>query len=97
MTSVKLKEGDRVRLDAPMAGEEFLDPIPVGTQGVVVFVDDGETAHVKWDNGRTLGLFRRDSYTRLASTPSMIDCQVCGGTGQVHGYAEQAPGSTGSE
>lgn len=93
MTSVKLKAGDRVRLDALMVGEEWNDPIPVGTQGVVELVDGGGTAHVRWDNGRRLGLLQKDSYTRLASTPQYMECSTCRGLGLVlqHPEEEQAP------
>lgn len=31
-------------------------PIYPGTKGTVVHVDDMGTIHMKWDNGRTLGL-----------------------------------------
>lgn len=31
-------------------------PIAPGTKGTVVAVDDMGTIHMKWDNGRTLGL-----------------------------------------
>ena len=32
------------------------NPIPSGTKGTVLFVDDIGTVHVKFDNGRQLGL-----------------------------------------
>lgn len=31
-------------------------PVPDGTRGTVDHVDDGGTIHMKWDNGRTLGI-----------------------------------------
>ena len=30
--------------------------VPSGTRGTVEFVDDMGTIHMRWDNGRTLGL-----------------------------------------
>ena len=30
--------------------------VPSGTKGTVEFVDDMGTIHMRWDNGRTLGL-----------------------------------------
>ena len=35
---------------------EDLQPVPDGTRGSVAYVDDAGTIHMKWDNGRTLGL-----------------------------------------
>lgn len=32
------------------------NPVPVGTEGTVIHVDDVGTIHVKWDNGSMLGL-----------------------------------------
>ena len=44
--------GTRVRL-IYMNDARAVDP---GTEGTVDHVDDGGTVHVKWDNGRGLGL-----------------------------------------
>lgn len=53
----KLKEcyptGTRVRLDR--MGDDP-DPVPNGTKGTVVTVDDIGTVHVNFDNGRSLGI-----------------------------------------
>ena len=35
---------------------EDVQAVPSGTKGTVVCVDDMGTIHMKWDNGRTLGL-----------------------------------------
>ena len=35
---------------------EDAQAVPSGTKGTVVCVDDMGTIHMKWDNGRTLGL-----------------------------------------
>ncbi len=32
------------------------NPIPKGARGTIVSVDDAGTLHMKWDNGRTLGI-----------------------------------------
>lgn len=40
--------------------------VPSGTKGTVVCVDDMGTIHMKWDNGRTLGLIpESDSFKRI--------------------------------
>ena len=36
--------------------EDPYAPIEPGTKGTVAHVDDVGTIHMKWDNGRTLGL-----------------------------------------
>ena len=50
-----VKAGDRIRL-LNMPNDP--DPIPVGSEGMVVDVTDGPLAQitVDWDNGRTLAL-----------------------------------------
>ena len=40
--------------------------VPSGTKGTVVCVDDMGTIHMKWDNGRTLGLIPNvDSFRKI--------------------------------
>jgi len=41
-------------------------PIPPGSRGTVVHVDDMGTIHMRWDSGRSLGLVPgEDSFRRL--------------------------------
>ncbi len=41
-------------------------PVPSGTKGTVVHVDDAAKIHMKWDNGRTLALVHgEDSFRKL--------------------------------
>lgn len=46
-------EGTRIMLDYM---DDPYHPVESGTKGTVSFVDDAGTIHVKWDNGRGLGL-----------------------------------------
>ena len=44
--------------------EDPWSPVPPGTTGTVEFIDDIGTIHMKWDNGRTLGLvYGEDRFT----------------------------------
>lgn len=55
--------GTRIRLNSM---EDPYAPIAPGTEGVVDFVDDIGTIHMKWDNGRSLGIVPgEDSFSVL--------------------------------
>jgi hypothetical protein len=47
------KKGTRIEC---ISMDDPYSPIERGTKGTVVAVDDIGTIHMKWDNGRTLGL-----------------------------------------
>ena len=47
---------------------EDSQPVPDGTRGSVAYVDDAGTIHMKWDNGRTLGLVPgEDQFRKLTA------------------------------
>ena len=55
--------GTRIRLNSM---EDPYAPIAPGTEGVVDFVDDIGTIHIKWNNGRSLGIVPgEDSFSVL--------------------------------
>ena len=44
-------------------------PVPSGTKGTVLFVDDIGTIHPKWDNGRSLGVIvEEDEFRKLSQS-----------------------------
>lgn len=46
-------------------------PIPPGTRGTVEFIDDVGTLHMRWDNGRTLGMvIGQDQFKVLRRGPA---------------------------
>lgn len=45
--------GKRIKL---LHMKDDTNPVPDGMEGTVQHVDDMGTIHVKWDNGRTLGV-----------------------------------------
>lgn len=56
-------KGTRIEL---ISMEDPYAPVPSGTKGTVVCVDDMGTIHMKWDNGRTLGLIPgEDSFRKI--------------------------------
>ena len=68
--------GTRIRLNS--MSDPFA-PVPPGTEGEVRLVDDMGTLHMKWDNGRTLGVVPgEDSFTVL-SQPEPEETMEMGG------------------
>ncbi len=48
-------------------------PIPEGTKGTVTSVDDAGTIHMRWDNGRTLGLIvGEDAFRIIEQAPAAV-------------------------
>ena len=45
-------------------------PVESGIQGTVEIVDDVGTLHMKWDNGRTLGIVPGEDQFRVISKPT---------------------------
>lgn len=55
--------GTRIRLQSM---SDPYDPVPSGSEGTVMLVDDIGQIHMKWDNGRTLALVPgEDSFTKI--------------------------------
>lgn len=55
--------GTRIEL---VSMEDPYSPVYPGTKGTVTLVDDIGTIHMKWDNGRTLGLIPgADSFRKI--------------------------------
>jgi hypothetical protein len=55
-------KGTRIEL---ISMEDSYSPIESGTKGTVEFVDDMGTIHMRWDNGRTLGLIPGEDSFRV--------------------------------
>jgi hypothetical protein len=63
MSFYKLYVGKRIRCDYC---SDTYSPIESGTEGIVRYVDDMNTLHIEWENGRTLGLVPgEDKFTIL--------------------------------
>lgn len=64
-------QGSRVRLRE--MGADETQPLAPGSTGVLEQIDDLGTFHVKWDDGRGLGLVvGQDSFTVLPSAPETL-------------------------
>ena len=58
--------GTRIELLSSM---NDIQPIESGSKGTVIAVDDIGTIHMRWDNGRGLGLIPGDDHFRVISKP----------------------------
>ena len=58
--------GTRIELLSSM---NDIQPIESGSKGTVIAVDDIGTIHMRWDNGRGLGLIPGEDHFRVISTP----------------------------
>lgn len=65
----RAKEGMRIRMISMF---EDPNPIPMGTEGTIDLVDDAGVIHVKWDDGRILGVIPgTDRYQLIEATGNM--------------------------
>lgn len=73
MNNYERQRAARIRLNYPPGTRiELIQmgddpaPVPAGTRGTVIHVDDIGSIHMKWDNGRGLALIPgEDSYRKL--------------------------------
>ncbi|MDD3253783.1 MAG: DUF4314 domain-containing protein [Lachnospiraceae bacterium] len=59
--------GTVIELTADM--EDVYAPIPKGTQGEISSIDDVGTLHMKWSNGRSLGVVAGEDSFKVISKP----------------------------
>lgn len=58
--------GTRIEL---LSSINDIQPIESGSKGTVIAVDDIGTIHMRWDNGRSLGLIPGEDRFKIISTP----------------------------
>jgi len=58
--------GTRIELLSTMDDQQGVEK---GTKGTVILVDDIGTIHMKWDNGRGLGLIPEEDIFKVLSRP----------------------------
>jgi hypothetical protein len=58
--------GTRIEL---ISMSDPFSPVPSGSIGTVRTVDDAGTLHMRWDNGRTLGVIPGEDRFRVLSYP----------------------------
>ena len=78
------REIAELRLNYPPSTRIVLDhmednwAVPRGTRGSVTQVDDAGTIHMKWDNGRTLGLVSQADQFRKLTEQEQLEEQSQG-------------------
>lgn len=78
------REIAELRLNYPPGTRIVLDhmednwAVPRGTRGSVTEVDDAGTIHMKWDNGRTLGLVSQADQFRKLTEQEQLEEQSQG-------------------
>lgn len=65
---IKLQYPVGTRLELLSMSDPY-SPVPPGTQGEVTSVDDMGTLHMKWDNGRSLGVVVGEDSFKVISKP----------------------------
>ena len=70
-------------------------PVPSGTKGTVLFVDDIGTIHSVWDNGRTLGIIvGEDEFRKLSQSEIEAEQQTRDENGEQSNSSDE-PDETG--
>lgn len=64
-------QGTKIMLLNDMQEEKY--PVKAGTIGIVDHVDDIGTIHMKWENGRSLGLIPNLDKFEIVSTPKVLE------------------------
>lgn len=78
-------EGQRLRVMGILPDDPA--PLEIGDEGTVVLVDDGGTAHVDWDSGRTLGVLPTDPVAVVITLKLTPEEQALFETHAIHAYS----------
>jgi len=71
------KEVERIKEQYPVGTrielihmDDSYAPVEPRIQGTIDFIDDAGTLHMKWDNGRTLGIVPGEDHFKVISKPT---------------------------